>query len=190
MRCLGKVGPFATAIIVWLGAGAEAGSIQLHHDRAKIEAADLRFYERQVMLRDLDPQKFDRVHPLGGRLLSSEAVYEKLLREWEEHPGRFEHDHECVWHVLDGDMIYHELHPYVPSVDLPFHSDQGSPPVSGGSGNHDDGGPGGGPGGGIHPASVPEPSSAALLVSALVVVLLAAACRRAYGFSVRDATAV
>jgi len=186
MRCLGKIGPLATAIVVWLGAGAEAGSIQLHHSRAEVEAADLGFYEREVLLRDLAPQEFDHFHPLGGRLLSDQAVYEKLLEVWKEHPARFEDDHRCVWHVLDGDMIYHELHPHVPSGESPVHSANGYPPGGGNPGIHDNGNPGGG----IHSGSVPEPTSAALMASALIVVLLAAAWRRADDSPVRDASAV
>jgi hypothetical protein len=113
-------------------------------------------------------------------LLSDQAVYEELLEKWKEHPARFERNHLCLWHLLDGDMLYHMRHPFVPAFvpagDLPVHSETGNPQGGGESGNHHDEGPGGG----IHSTSVPEPSSAALLVSAAILVLLAAAGRRAY----------
>jgi hypothetical protein len=181
MRCLGKVGPFAAAVVVLLGAGVEAGSVPIRHDPAQIEAAAIKLYEREVVLRDMDPKAFDRVHRLGGRMLSNESVYERLLREWEEHPARFERDHRCLWHVLRGEMYFHELHPFVPPLDPPRdwpgpRENAPQQPGGGDPGNHHDGGPGGG----IGSASVPEPSSAALLASALAVVLLAATCRRAY----------
>ena len=180
----------AGAIIVLFGAGAdaEAGSVRIHErsaEKAEIEAAtNLRFYEREVVLRNMAPKKFDEVHRLGGRMLSDESVYLKLLAEWKEHPARFEHDHRCLWHVLQGDMIYHEMHhpvpPSVPTLVIhggnPVVTEDGRPGGGGSSGCP----PGGGSGGGIHTTSVPEPSSAALLLSALVIVVLAAGRRRAY----------
>jgi len=176
---LGKAGATAAAIVILLGGGAEAGSLQLRYNAAEIDAA-ISHYEREVILRDWAPEKFDRVHPLAGRMLSDESVYEKLLREWEEHPARFERNHRCLWHVLVGDMLYHEEHPFVPLVvhpgDVPAYSENSNPQGGGNPGNHDNGGSGGG----IHSASVPEPSSMALLISGLIAVLLAAACRRAY----------
>jgi hypothetical protein len=175
-----KVGPL-TATLFLMGACAEAGSIHLHQDRAEIEdAADLRFYERQVQLRDWAPAKYDRVHPLGGRLLSEESVYEKLLAEWEAHPARFDHDHPCLWHTLHGDFLYHELHPVIlPSLPtgIPPVHDEIAPPIGGGGPPVP---PGGGPNPPFHPSAVPEPATGVLMLSGLILVGVAVARRRVH----------
>jgi hypothetical protein len=173
-----KAARFATFIVFSLGAGADAGSIRKGHPAALSEAAALKIYEHEVVLRDRDPEKFDQIHKLGGRLLASEAVYEQLLHEWKAHPVKFENAHECVWRVLEGDMYYHELHPFQPPV-LPG----GDPPITpvdvftppGGGPTPPNDPP---PGGGVHSASVPEPSAFVLLASGLVLVSLAEARRR------------
>ena len=180
MHVLGKAARLAAtaAVVLALGSGTNAGSISIHHRTEVAEAADLKDYERAVKLRDMAPQKFDQIHKLAGELLSHESVYETLLHEWQEHPARFERDHRCVWHVLAGDMIYHEMHPYEP----PLVSSSGGPntPNSllppGGTGPPGSGNPP--PGGGLHDASVPEPSAMLLLASGLVIVGLATARSR------------
>ena len=179
----GKSGSLISAIAVALCTSVQAGSIHTHHSKAELEsAADLRFYERVVYLRNLAPAKFDHVHPLTGRMLSDERVYEKLLDQWQDHPVRFELAHPCLWHALDGDMIYRGEHPFVPTIDppgsLPTHAVLDPPPGGGDPGNP---GPGGS-GGGDPPGGVPEPSSAVMSVSALILALLAAARRREYAW--------
>ncbi len=177
MHFLGKAAPFAAAIVYGCAAAAQAGSIPIHHARALSEAAAVKIYEHEVALFDRDPQKFDQVHKLGGELLSSESVYEKLLHEWQAHRARFEQDHQCVWRVLEGDMYYHELHPSAP----PNLSIGGDPITLGvpgppGGGPSDPGGPP--PGGGFQTASVPEPSALLLLGLSLALVVLAVAFGR------------
>jgi hypothetical protein len=194
MRALGRVAGCAAAALVVLSSGAEAGSVPLHRRPAEISPeAALKFYEHVKTLWEDAPAKFDRVHPLAGRLLASETVYEALLAKWEAHPARFDHNHECLWRLLYGDMIYHQLHPPTPSPTVTTTVGNGSPPgsetpnggPSPGGGFPDNPPPGGdGPGNpppGIHTATVPEPSAAALMASGLLLVAIAAARRRASG---------
>ncbi len=179
MQFLRTAAPCAAVIVGMLSAASNAGSIRPGQERLEHQAvAALHFYEHEVALRNLAPAKFDRVHPLGGRLLASEAVYEKLLKEWEEHPLRFEHNHECVWRVLYGDLIYHRLHAHE-ALSPPPYSDTittwTSDPT--GPGEHHD--PPKTPPAVVIVTSVPEPSTGALVASGLIFVALAAARRRA-----------
>jgi hypothetical protein len=177
MRCLARVAPFAPIILLGLGAPAEAGSVHVHHSQARINAIELNDYEKAVRSRDRDPAKFDQIHPLGGQLLSSELVYEKLLAEWKAHPLKFELEHKCLWHVLAGDEIYHEMHPVVPPNPPGGITEFVIPNPPPGNENPP---PGGGPPNDPPSGSVPEPSSGILMFSALVVALVAAARRRAW----------
>jgi hypothetical protein len=182
-----KIKSFVAALVVLLGTSVEAGSIHLHRTKAEIEdARDLKFYEHVVSLRNLDPKKFDRVHPLTGRMLTDERVYERLLHEWRTHPIQFELSHRCLWHTLHGEWLWRSEHPFIPAfippVETRTHVVSGPPPDSppdGHPGSHDQGGGGGG-GGGVHDGSVPEPSSWVLALSAVSLASLAAARRRAY----------
>jgi hypothetical protein len=169
------------AVLAALCTSVEAGSIHLTHSKAELEAAaDVRLYEQVERMRELAPAKFDHVHPLAGRMLSNERVYEKLLHQWTEHPLRFELAHPCLWHVLHGKMLYRHDHPLFPAVspsgELPPQAENFFPPDVGDPGNHGQGGSGGG----IHSGSVPEPSSAVISLTGLILASLAAARRRAY----------
>jgi PEP-CTERM motif len=181
MRTLGMVAPSAVAAVLWLGGVADAGSVPLHAHAAHISpAAALKFYEHEVMLRDAAPTKFDHVHPLAGRLLASEAVYEELLAKWEAHPARFEHNHACLWRLVYGDLIWHELHP--PSLPTITTGNPGPPGPGSPTGNDFPPPPGGNdPPPPLHGAtSVPEPSTGALMASGLALVAIAAARRQLY----------
>jgi hypothetical protein len=172
--------PCAAAVVALSCSAASAGSVHFHPKPEHLSpAAALKFYEHEVVLRDAAPEKFDRVHPLAGRLLTSEAVYEELLAKWEAHPARFEHNHECLWRLVYGDLIYHEQHPPPSSPSTPpitaitLHDDV--PPGPGNPGGNNPWNP---PPNEFHGASVPEPSAGVLLGSGLIFVALAAVRRR------------
>jgi hypothetical protein len=163
----------------WVSAPAEACSVQIHFSKSQIEAAHIALYEREEKLWDQNPAPFDLKHPLLGELLSNQGVYDNLLQNWESHPVRFEHQNSFLWRVLDGDMLYHEKHPFEPAISpstgnvLPLEvSGQGNP-----------GNPQGvqKPSGGSDIASVPEPSAGVLMLSAPIAGLLGAASRRIVG---------
>jgi hypothetical protein len=177
MRCRGRVGACAAVIAVCCGAHTGAASINYRPSQAELDAINLGKYEREVEAHDRAPVMFDRIHPLGGRLLESEHVYEKLLQQWEAHPARFEFEHRCLWHVLAGDEIWHKTHPPVPPIG-PINVNpvvpNGPPPgdvfpntTPGGPDNPDSPAPG-----------VPEPSSAIIAFGAVSTALAAAAVRR------------
>jgi hypothetical protein len=173
--------PTIAVLLGALGTSARGGSIHPDHTKAERQAAaDLKFYERVERLRDRDPARFDRIHPLTGRMLSDERVYEKLLAEWKAHPYCFERAHSCLWHVLDGMMHYRNRHPFHPPVSsigqIVGHPENGPPP----GGETPDTGGGGDSGGGTLHGSVPEPSTAVTSLTAFVLALLGAARRWAY----------
>jgi hypothetical protein len=180
MHCLRKSASFLAALLMAPCASVDAGSIHLHQSKAELAAADLRFYERVVAMRDLAPEKFDHVHPLAGRMLSDDRVYERLLDQWLAHPRRFELAHPCLWHVLDGYSIYRREHPFISAIDtpsgLPIRPLLDPPSV--------DPPPLDPP---IPPGGVPEPSSVCLSLTAFILVAAASAVRRGWRRSRRCA---
>jgi len=160
---------------VWVNVAAKACHVTIHYTKAEIDEAHIRLYEHEERLMDKNPAGFDQKYPLLDQMLSNHGVYLNLLQGFESHRKVFEHQNPFLWRVLDGDMLYHEKHPFAPPI---------SPtPVSGNP--FDKGGPGtpgipGGPGpspdfGG---GSVPEPPAGILMFSALIAGLLGAAARQ------------
>jgi hypothetical protein len=147
--------------------------VYVHHSKAQIETADIRFYERMVHARDVDTARFDHEHRLIGHALGSQQYYEHEWHKWELHPCIFAEYHLCLSRVLDGDMLYHERNPGQPSTATlpqemldPGNRDSAIPPSLGPPGDSH-------PDTGIPVASVPEPASGVLAVAALIVSLCA-----------------
>jgi hypothetical protein len=177
MKKAGNVARWLAPLAVFASVNAEACHSEIHYTKAQIDAADLRLYEHDVKMRDLNTGKFDLLHAPVGTLLGSEQVYEKEWDERKKHPGLFAREHHHLWRILEGDHLYHEKHPYTSPQELgPPSSIPVGPEVPGPTGPV---GPGPGkPGNTILPASVPEPASGALMLVATAVGLVAASRRR------------
>ena len=169
-------GLVALALVVLSNDDARGGSVHSPFTKAEVKESRIRLYEHEVNLRDQDPTAFDHKYPVLGQVLSSEAGYDKFLEERTFHHGLLcEHD-PFLWRVVDGDILYHKLHPF---IGPPLSPDSGPTltidtlPGAGGPNPP-------GSGGTIHSSSVPEPSSWVLMVSGVILALLAVARRRVF----------
>src|SRR5271156_4163952 len=108
----------AAIVAICGGIPAEACHTDVHYTKTQIDDARIRLYEHEDRLWDKDPAGFEQKAPLVGQLLSSQQVYEDLLQDFEAHPKRFEHQYPFLWRVLDGDILFHEKHPFEPPITL------------------------------------------------------------------------
>jgi hypothetical protein len=176
MRSSRKLTPWVAAVACFTCTHVNACHVTIHYTKAQIEAAHVRLYEQDVRVQALDPTNFDLKHPQIGQMLSSQQYYEQELLAWKSKPERFEHENPALWHVLDGDMLFHKRHPFQPSIiSVPTGwlppGNPGAMPTGGGQ-------PGGGifdPG--IQPAGVPEPSSVILGLTAVIMSVVAVISR-------------
>jgi hypothetical protein len=176
-----KCGSTALAFVAgaWLGlAGpitSQAASIRARATAPGTDPRNLSLYERTVAQRNANPTRFDRMHPMWGKLISNQNFYESMVARLTLNPGRFEFYHPTFWRLVDGAMQYNQqpqvLEPPAGGSDGGSSGQEGENPPPGG----DDGGnppPGGDNGGGDPdpgPTPTPEPSSLLMIVTALVV---------------------
>ena len=181
-----SAGLLAMALIVLSNEGARAGSV--HVTKAEDQAARIRLYEHEVKLRDENPTAFDHKFPTLGKVLASEQGFDEFLAE-RTFPRLLCVHTPFLWRVVDGDILYHRLHPWpsppvVPNGGPPLAPGDlpsGDSPGGGGPGAGEPGGSGAPGGGGtVGVNSVPEPSSLALLASGATLALIAAIRRRIY----------
>jgi PEP-CTERM motif len=180
---IGTAGLVAVALIGLSNDDARAGSIHSPFTKAQAKDARIALYEHEMALRDANPTAFDHKHSLLGQVLSSEAGYDRFLAEHPFHHGLLcEHD-PFLWRVVEGDNLYHKLHPFSEPPPATFIVPTVTIDSLPGGGTPTDGPPGGGgqnPGGPVQIASVPEPSSWMLMLSGAVLTLLAFARRRVF----------
>ena len=128
-------------------------------------------------MRDENSTAFDHKYPVLGKILASEEGFDEFLSK-RTFPRLLCKHTPFLWRVVDGDILYHKLHPFaiVPLIhdSLPDTQTGGSP----WEGSHDHNP--GGSGGLIHTDAVPEPSSWVLTFMGLVFALLAIVRRRIY----------
>jgi hypothetical protein len=197
MRQLSAAGLLALALFVLSIENAQAGSVTGVPTKAEVRAARILLYEHEMSVFDKDPTRFDEHHPVLGRILASEQGFDAFLAK-HTFPRLLCKHTPFLWRVIDGDILYHRLHPFAvptsgsesgPTPPGGSTSDgtppggTGTTPDGGGPGGHDPGsggGSGGGSGPTIRPASVPEPSSGILMVSGVTLALIAAFRRRIY----------
>ena len=184
MRRFSMAGLLALAPFVLSSERASAGSV--NYTKAEVQAARILLYEHEMGVYNRDPTRFDEHHPVLGRILASEAGYDAFLAK-HTFPRLLCVHTPFLWRVIDGDILYHKLHPFAkpPSVPdtAPAPPAGDSPdvePPGGNGGPAGGGGPGGGSGGTIHQASVPEPSSFVILATGCGLALLAAIRRRIF----------
>jgi hypothetical protein len=185
MQRLTSAGLVAVALFVLWNEDARAGSV--HVTKAEDQAARIRLYEHEVTLRDEDPTAFDHRYPTLGKVLASEQGFDAFLAE-RTFPRLLCVHTPFLWRVVDGDILYHRIHPW-PTPPLvsdggppltPGNLPSSDPPGSGGPGGNGPGDPGNPGGGTVQVNSVPEPSSWVIMGSGVTVALLAAARRRIY----------
>jgi hypothetical protein len=197
MRQLSAAGLLALALFVLSIENAQAGSVTGVPTKAEVRAARILLYEHEMSVFDKDPTRFDEHDPVLGRILASEEGFDAFLAR-HTFPRLLCKHTPFLWRVIDGDILYHRLHPFaIPATSpdsgptpLGGNTSDGIPPGGtgitpdgGGPGGHDPGGgsgSGGGSGPTIHPASVPEPSSWVILASGVTFALIAALRRQIY----------
>ena len=159
-----SAGLMAMALFVLCELNAFAGSVPV--TKAEDQAARIHLYEHEMTLWSRDPSGFDHKYPTLGKVLASEQGFDDFLAE-RTFPRLLCVHTPFLWRVVDGDILYHELHPWqIPTVDPgggPSFT-AGDPPGGGspagdGPGTQDPGGSGGPGGGTVQVNSVPEPSS-------------------------------
>ena len=180
MRRLRKIVWIVPTVSIWVCAPAEACSVQIHYSKSQIEAAHIAAVRarRETLGSGIPPHSIGSIRSWVNCSRIKESMTTSS-QNWDSHPDRFEHQHSFVWRVLDGDMLYHEKHPFGPAISpstaniLPLEvGGQGNPGNLHGVPQ---------PSGGSAIASVPEPSAGVLMLSALIAGLLGAASRRIVG---------
>jgi PEP-CTERM motif len=187
MRRFSPASLLALALFVLSNEQASAGSV--HYTKAEVRAERIVLYEHEMGLYNRDPALFDEQHPVLGRILASEEGFDAFLAK-HTFPRLLCKHTPFLWRVIDGDILYHRLHPFAKPPSVPDtvltppggNTADNTPPGGGDPGGRDPGGggPGGGSGPTIHPASVPEPSSLVLLATAGGLALVAAVRRRIF----------
>ena len=194
MRRFSQAGLLALALFVLSNERASAGSV--HVTKPEVQSARILLYEHEMGLYKHDPTRFDEHRPVLGRILASEEGFDAYLAK-HTFPRLLCVHTPFLWRVIDGDILYHRLHPFAtapsvpdtvtappggntPAADPP--GTNSDPQGGGGPGGHNPGGAGSGGGSGptIQPASVPEPSSFVLMATGGGLALLAAIRRRIY----------
>ena len=184
MRRFSQAGLLALALFVLSNERASAGSVRV--TKPEVQAARILLYEHEMGLYDKNPTRFDEQHPVLGRILASEEGFDAYLAK-HTFPRLLCKHTPFIWRVIDGDILYHRLHPFAKLPSVPYteltppggNTPESTPPAAGGPGGHDPGG-GGGSGPPIHQSSVPEPSSWVILATAGGLALLAAVRRRIF----------
>jgi hypothetical protein len=179
MRRFSLGGLLGLALFVLSNERASAGSVHVNYTKAEVQAARIKLYEHEMALRDADPTRFDQHRPVLGRILASEQGFDSFLAK-HTFPRLLCVHTPFIWRVVDGDILYHKIHPFaeppsVPDLGPPFPGGETSDNIPPGSG-----GPPGGGGSGttVHVASVPEPSSWVILATGVTLALIAALRRR------------
>ena len=92
---------------------APAGPVHSPFTKAQAREARIELYEHELALRDANPSGVRlHTHPLLGSVLSGEAGFDKFLAKHQFHHGLLcEHD-PFIWRVVEGDILYHKLHPF------------------------------------------------------------------------------
>ncbi len=177
MRRYSQAGLLALALFVLPNERASADSVRV--TKPEVQAERILLYEHEMGLYNRDPTRFDEQHPVLGRILASEEGFDAYLAK-HTFPRLLCKHTPFLWRVIDGDILYHRLHPFakppsVPDTELtpPGGNTSDSTPPGGG-------GPGGGSGPTIHQSSVPEPSSWVILASGVALAFIAALRRRIY----------
>jgi hypothetical protein len=125
MKGLSAVGLFVVALVVPSIGPAQAGSVQVGLTRGDVDEARIRLYEHETELRDNDPVGFDNKFPVLGKVIANEQGYDLFLsdhtfkRLWCVHTP-------FLWRVIEGDTLYHKLHPYGDPDPPPPESSSGS----------------------------------------------------------------
>ncbi len=187
MRRFSAAGLLALALFVLSNERASAGSV--HVTKPEVQAARILLYEHEMGLYNSDPSRFDEHHPVLGRILASEEGFDAYLAK-HTFPRLLCKHTPFLWRVIDGDILYHRLHPFAKPPSVPDtvltppggNTSDSTPPGGGGPGGHDPGGGGSGGGSGptIHQSSVPEPSSWVIMASGVALTFLAALRRRIF----------
>jgi hypothetical protein len=186
MRRFSPAGLLALALFALPNERASAGSVRV--TKPEVQAERILLYEHEMGLYDRDPTRFDEHHPVLGRVLASEEGFDAYLAK-HTFPRLLCKHTPFLWRVIDGDILYHRLHPFakppsVPDTELtpPGGNTSDSTPPGGGPGGGDPGGggPSGGSGPTIHQSSVPEPSSLVILSSGVALAFIAALRRRIF----------
>ena len=183
MRRFLMAGLMAVAPIALSNQLATAGSVHLGPSKAEVQQARVELYEHEMHVRGKDPAAFDHKLPVLGKILASEQGYDQFLSEHTFRKLLCEHT-PFLWRVVDGDILYHKVHPFVITRRVPdgvpnLHFDV-PPSIAGFQGRDNDPGGSGGSGGSFHPNAVPEPSSWVLLAGGATLALVAATRRRIY----------
>jgi hypothetical protein len=182
MRLFEMAGLPALVLIVVPNATATGGSVHIGFTKAEVQAARVELYVHEMHLRAEDPTSFDHKYPVLGKILASEHGFDEFLAKHTFARLLCKHT-PFLWRVIDGDILYHKVHPFAPGPLIPnsmpaMHTD--GPQWAGGAGGQGHDHDPGGAGGGIPSNAVPEPSSWVLTVTGLAFTLLILARRRIY----------
>ncbi len=137
----------AVALVASSRDNARAGSIHSPITKAEAREARILLYEHETSLRDANPAGFDHKHPVLGNLLAGEAGLGRFLSTHHFHHGLLCVHDPFIWRVVEGDILYHKLHPFSNPSSPPFTGP--TPPI--------DSVPGGDPPGGGGPNPGPPP---------------------------------
>ena len=140
MQRILSAGLLTMALFVLPKMDARAGSI--HVTKGEDQAARIRLFEHETTLRDENPTGFDKKFPVLGKVLASEQGFDQFLAE-RTFPRLLCVHTPFLWRVIDGDILYHRIHPWETSPVVP----SGEPPLSSGDIPADNPPGGGGPGG-------------------------------------------